>query len=161
MFWGSKPTHCVLHIWLGSIWYVWTPSYAVDVWIWMHPFIFHSWGQILENWRHGEVQVMSKGHGWGCKSSHSTSHIQIWSIWSVWAPPCAVDGHLGAPLHSIAMQVWVIFGKLGVWLSLSDVVRLWERLCTTPLCILHSYWMYMKCLSTSICSGWAHGFTLS
>ena len=43
----------------------------------------------------------------------------------------------------------------------NDVVVSWLRLQEVPNCIPHPYWRYMKCLSTFICCGWAHGCTLT
>ncbi len=52
--------------------------------------------------------------------------------------------------------------KIGVELSLSDVVMSWLRLQTPINCIPHPYYMYTKCFGISVCCGWAYGciFTL-
>jgi len=55
----------------------------------------------------------------------------------------------------------VNFRKIGVGLSLSDVVMSWFRLQTPVDCIPHPYHMYTKCFSTLICCGWAYGYTLT
>ena len=57
---------------------------------------------------------------------------------------------------------WVrIFGKLGAWLSLCDVVRSLLMLLSPANCIPHSYYIYTECVSTLICCGWAHGCTVT
>jgi hypothetical protein len=55
----------------------------------------------------------------------------------------------------------LVFGKLGTWLSPSDVVRSWLRLQNPIDYISHPYHIYNKCFSTLICCGWAHGCTLT
>ncbi len=54
--------------------------------------------------------------------------------------------------------VW-IFGKLEVWLSLSDVVKSWLRLQSPIDCIPHPYHIY-NVFSTLICCGWTCGCIL-
>ncbi len=54
---------------------------------------------------------------------------------------------------------WIL-GKLGVWLSPSDVVRSLLRLQSPIDCIPHPYHMNVKRFSTLICCGWAYGCTL-
>ena len=59
-------------------------------------------------------------------------------------------------------QVGVDFKEFGVWLSLSDVVRLLLRLQTPIDCIPHPYHSrYEKCLCLLLCCGWAYGSTLT
>jgi hypothetical protein len=58
------------------------------------------------------------------------------------------------PYTVTLVQVGVDFRKIGVWLSLSDVVRSWLRLQTPVDCIPHPYHMNIKCFSTLICCGW-------
>ena len=53
------------------------------------------------------------------------------------------------------------FRKIGVGLSLSDVVMSWLRLQTCFECIPHPYHMYTKCFITLICHGWAYVFALT
>jgi len=69
-----------------------------------------------------------------------------------WAYGCI----LIAVLH---VQGGVKFRENGVWPSLYDVVVSWSRLQTPIDCIPHPfwYWMYIKCLSTLRCCGWAYG----
>ena len=55
---------------------------------------------------------------------------------------------------------WII-GKLGVWLSPSDVAKSWLRLQSPVDCIPHQYDIYAKCFSTLICCGWTCGCTLT
>ena len=54
---------------------------------------------------------------------------------------------------------WWIFGKLGAWLSPSDVVKSWLRLQSPIDCIPHPSYVYAKCFSTLICCGWTCGCT--
>ncbi len=100
-------------------------------------------------------------HGWGCKPPLTASHIYIGSIKSVKAPSYAVDGHMGAPLTVIPVQVGAKIWKIGVRWGPDDIVVSWLRLYTTTDCIPHPYWMCIKCLSTFICCGWACGCTLT
>ncbi len=65
------------------------------------------------------------------------------------------------PYTVIPVQMGANFWKIGVWLSLSDVVVSWLRLQTPADCFPHPYWMYTKCFSTVTCCGWAYGCTLT
>jgi len=76
------------------------------------------------------------------------------------APWDAVDGHMGASIAVLHVQVGVNFRKNGVWPSLYDVAVSWLRLQTPIDCFPHPYWMYTKCVSTLRCCGWAYGNTL-
>ena len=68
----------------------------------------------------------------------------------------------GCTLTLIRLWRWGwIFGKLGVLLSVSHVVKLWLRLQTPVGCIPHPYHIYTKCFSTLICYGWTCGCTLT
>ena len=58
-------------------------------------------------------------------------------------------------------RLGVDFRKIGLELSLSDVVMSWLRLQTPVDCIPHPYHMYTKCLITLICRGWAYGCALT
>ena len=59
------------------------------------------------------------------------------------------------------LKVGVDFGKLGVLLSVSHVVKSWLRLQSPKVCIPHSYHIYTMCFSTLICCGWTCGCTLT
>ncbi len=65
------------------------------------------------------------------------------------------------PYSDTPLEVGVDLGKLGVWLSPSDVVRSRLRLQTPIDCIPHPYHIYTKCFSILIDCGWAHGYTLT
>ncbi len=58
------------------------------------------------------------------------------------------------------MQVGVDFKKIGLDLSLSDVVMSWPRPHRPMKCIPYPYWMYTKCFSTLICYEWTNKSTL-
>ncbi len=71
----------------------------------------------------------------------------------------------GCTLILICLWRWAeIFGKPGVWLSPSDVVKSWLRLQSPLDCIPHPYYInvyiYTVCFSTLICFGWTCGCTL-
>ena len=90
---------------------------------------------------------------WRCKPPHSAFHIYLGCRWVVFAPSHAVDGHMGAPLHSYTtVEVGTQLGKLGVRVSPKwhQGIMFWG-INTSPHCISHLYWMYMKCLSAWIC----------
>jgi hypothetical protein len=53
------------------------------------------------------------------------------------------------------------FGKMGTWLSISDVVRSWLRLQCLIDHIPYPYHVYAMCFSTLICCGWACGYSLT
>ena len=53
--------------------------------------------------------------------------------------------------------VGVDFRKLGVWLSLSDVLWSWLRLQSSTDCIPHPYHMWTKWITNLLCFGWACG----
>ncbi len=55
----------------------------------------------------------------------------------------------------------VDFRKIGVGLSLSDIVMSWLRLQTPVNCIPHPYRTYTQWFSTLICCGWAYECTLT
>jgi hypothetical protein len=78
------------------------------------------------------------------------------------APWDAVDGHIGASIAVLHVQVGVHFRKIRYGPSLYDVAVSWLRLQTLIDCIPHSYWMFTKCLSTLRCCScrWAYGYTL-
>jgi hypothetical protein len=84
----------------------------------------------------------------------TASHIHSGCIQSVLAPWDAVDGHMGASIVVLHVQVGVIFWKNGEWMSLYDVVVSWLRLQTPIDCIPHPYWMYTTCMNTLRCCGW-------
>ncbi len=70
-------------------------------------------------------------------------------------------GH-GCTLTLLRLCRWGwIFGKLGTWLSPSDIIRSWLRLQNPIDCVPHPYHIYTKCFSTLIYCGWAHGCTLT
>ena len=61
-----------------------------------------------------------------------------------------------------ALRTWLwIFGKLGLWLSLSDAVLSWLRLQSPADYIPHPYHIHTMCFSTLICCGWTCGYTLT
>jgi hypothetical protein len=49
-----------------------------------------------------------------------------------------------------------IFGKLGVWLSPTDVVKSLLKFQSPIDCIPNPYYIYTICFSTLICCGWAY-----
>ncbi len=63
------------------------------------------------------------------------------------------------PYTVTLVQVGVDFRKIGVWLSLSEVVRSSLRLQTPVDGIPHPYYIYAKHFSTSLSCGWAYGST--
>ena len=68
----------------------------------------------------------------------------------------------GCTLTLICLWRWGwIFGKFGVWLSPSDIVKSWLRLQSTVDCILHPYHIYTKVFSTFIGCGWAYKSALT
>jgi hypothetical protein len=71
-----------------------------------------------------------------------------------WAHECTLT------LLCLCRWEW-IFGKLGTWLSPSDVVRSRFKLQTPVYLIPHPYHIYTKCFSTLIYCGWAHGCILT
>ncbi len=122
----------------------------------LHCYTCAGGGQILENWGKAEpkwrfgVMVEAMNHQW----LHPTSILDVCKIvehlhmlWmGIWVHPYTV----------IPVQVGTKFWKIGVRRSSNDVAVSWLR-----LYIPHQYWMYIKCLSTFICCGWAYGCTLS
>ncbi len=61
---------------------------------------------------------------------------------------------MGAPFVQVGVNCW----KIGVWLSLSDVVRSCWLIQTPIHCIPHPYHMYSKCYSAVIYCEWAYGY---
>ena len=90
---------------------------------------------------------------------HPTSILDVYKVF----------GHLEMLWMGIWVHPYLIycaggvnFRENGAWpsLYLYDVVVSWLRLQTPNDCIPHPYWMYMKCLSTLRCCGWAYGCIL-
>ena len=75
-------------LWMGTLGYPYTVELA------------KLFAQILVLWGQCGYEMMAWQHCRGKQPSLTASHIHIGCIWSVWAPSYAVDGHMGAPLHS-------------------------------------------------------------
>ncbi len=131
--------------------------------IWVHPHadiplevgvrFLENWGTAAETkWCCCKVMVEAPK----ARRLHPTS-IYLFIIQAVLASWYAVDGHMGAPLR---WCTW-IFGKLGVWLSLSDDEMSWFSLQSPVDCVKNPYYLYIKCFSTLICRGRAYGSTLT
>ena len=69
---------------------------------------------------------------------------------------------MGVHLHSHTSagegQILEIWQKRA---SSNNIMVSYVRQHSTPICILHPYWIYGKSLSHFICCGWAYGYTLS
>ena len=90
---------------------------------------------------------------WRCKPPHSAFHIYLGCRWGVSAPSHAVEWAYGCTttkLHHCGGGDPI--GKIGgkgepEW---HQGIMFWG-INTSPHCISHLYWMYMKCLSAWIC----------
>jgi len=82
---------------------------------------------------------------WMCIKCFSTLRCYGW-----------VYGCILMPYYMCRLLGWIL-GKLGLWLSMCDVVVSLLRLQTPIDCIPHPYWMYTKSFSTLRCCGWAYG----
>ncbi len=132
--------------------------------IWVHPYTVipvRGWGQILKKLVYGRTRMTLWCHGWGCKRLQTVNNIHIGCKQSVLSTLICCEWAYGCyPYTVIPVELGAEFWKIGVWPNLNDIVVSWLRLQEPSDYVPHPYWMYTKCFSTLICSGWAYGCTL-